>query len=151
SARRHPKPCSTTIFPSMLRSCCKHALRRVGRNARNLRKRGQFRRIQGWTRNDIKSYLWLNSGNRFDSLSRGHRYGKVYNRNLPKWYKREPDSRIPIVESPERIHLFVVGGHAGRFSAFIPGWGHMSTPVLRPIDLSARASDGECADGMCKL
>src|SRR5262249_14373921 len=49
----------------------------------------------GWTRTDIKSYLWLNSGNRFDAHSRGHRYGKVYNRNLPKWYKREPDSRIP--------------------------------------------------------
>ena len=105
----------------------------------------------GWTRNDIKSYLWLNSGNRFDAHSRGHRYGKVYNRNLPKWYKREPDSRIPIVESPERIHLFVVGGHAGRFSAFIPGWGHMSTPVLRPINVTATTSDGACADGMCKL
>src|SRR5215813_15413385 len=38
---------------------------------------------------------------RFDALSRGRRYGKVYNRNLPKWYKREPDSRIPIVESPD--------------------------------------------------
>jgi hypothetical protein len=64
----------------------------------------------GWSRNDIKSYLCLNSGNRFDAISRSHRYGKVYNRNLPKWYKREPDSRIPIVESPDRIHLFVIGG-----------------------------------------
>ena len=105
----------------------------------------------GWTRNDIKSYLWLNSGNRFDAISRGHRYGKVYNRNLPKWYKREPDSRIPIVESPDRIHLFVIGGHAGRFSAFIPGWGHMSTPVLQPTVEARPVSDGHCADGMCKL
>jgi hypothetical protein len=105
----------------------------------------------GWTRNDIKSYLWLNSGNRFEAISRGHRYGKVYNRNLPKWYKREPDSRIPIVESPDRIHLFVIGGHAGRFSAFIPGWGHMSTPVLQPIVEARPVSDGYCADGMCKL
>src|SRR5262249_55797841 len=105
----------------------------------------------GWTRNDIKSYLWLNSGNRFHALSRGHPYCKGYNRHLAKWYKREADSRIPIVESPERIHLFVVGGQAGRFSAFIPGWGHMSTPVLRPIDVTATASDGACADGMCKL
>ena len=104
-----------------------------------------------WTRNDIKNYLWLNSGNRFDALSRGHRYGKVYNRNLPKWYKREPDSRIPIVESPDRIHLFVVGGHAGRFSAFIPGWGHMSTPVLRPITGPSIMSNEQCDDGMCKL
>jgi hypothetical protein len=105
----------------------------------------------GWTRNDIKSYLCLNSGNRFAALSRDHRYGKVYNRNLPKWYKREPDSRIPIVESPDRIHLFVVGGSAGRFSAFIPGWGHMSTPVLRPIGETGIMAGGTCADGTCKL
>jgi hypothetical protein len=105
----------------------------------------------GWTRNDIKSYLWLNSGNRFNAIARSHRYGKVYNRNLPKWYKREPDSRIPIVESADRIHLFVIGGHAGRFSAFIPGWGHMSTPVLRPIFEARPASGDHCADGVCKL
>jgi hypothetical protein len=105
----------------------------------------------GWTRNDIKSYLWMHSGNRFGAIARNHRYGKVYNRNLPKWYKRDPDSRIPIVESPDRIHLFVIGGNAGRFSAFIPGWGHMSTPVLKSITETPTISDDECADGMCKL
>ena len=36
--------------------------------------------------------------------------------------------------SPDHIHLFVIGGAAGRFSAFIPGWGHMTAPVLRSID-----------------
>jgi hypothetical protein len=105
----------------------------------------------GWTRNDIKNYLWMHSGNRFDAIARGHRYGKVYNRNLPKWYKRDPDSRIPIVDSPDRIHLFVIGGNAGRFSAFIPGWGHMNTPVLRSITETTTIIDDECADGMCKL
>jgi hypothetical protein len=105
----------------------------------------------GWTRADIKSYLQLHAGNRFEAHSRGHRYGKVYNRNLPKWYKREPDSWIPIVENPDRIHLFVVGGHAGRFSAFIPGWGHMSTPVMRPIDDKVAIPDMDCTDGVCKL
>jgi hypothetical protein len=105
----------------------------------------------GWTRNDIKSYLWMHSGNRFDAIARDHRYGEVYNRNLPKWYKRDPDSRIPIVESPDRIHLFVIGGHAGRFSAFIPGWGHMNTPAVRPITETTAISDDKCADGMCKL
>ncbi len=105
----------------------------------------------GWTRHDIKNYLWMHSGNRFEAHSRGHRYGKVYNRNLPKWYKREPDSHIPIVEGPDRIHLFVVGGLAGRFSAFIPGWGMMNTPVLRPIDGGAPVEDSGCADGVCAL
>ena len=105
----------------------------------------------GWNRDDIKNYLWKQSGNRFVAHSRGDRYGKVYNRNLPKWYKREPDSWIPIVENPERIHLFVVGGNAGRFSAFIPGWGHMNTPVLRPVyDMTPVTAD-DCADGICKL
>ena len=105
----------------------------------------------GWTRSDIRNYLWMNSGNAFRAISRDHRYGKVYNRNLPKWLKREPDSRIPIVPSADNIHLFVMGGRAGRFSAFIPGWGHMSTPVLRAIDGAASAGSDDCVDGACAL
>ena len=88
----------------------------------------------GWTRRDVSNFLWANAGNRFDELTFQGRYGKIYNRNLPKWYKREPGARIPIVESPEDIHLFVAGGVAGRFSAFIPGWGHMTKPVLRALE-----------------
>jgi hypothetical protein len=105
----------------------------------------------GWTRSDIRNYLWMNHGNRFDELARGHRYGKVYNRNLPKWYKRDPDSRIPIIPSPDNIHLFVMGGEAGRFSVFIPGWGHMNTPVLRGIDSETVSAPGSCPDGTCAL
>ena len=78
---------------------------------------------QGWTRHDAKSYLHMNAYNLFSELTFDARYGKIYNRNLPRWYKREPGSRIPIVPDPDHIHLFVVGGEAGRFSAFIPGWG----------------------------
>ncbi|MDR0360967.1 MAG: hypothetical protein LBJ87_16085 [bacterium] len=88
----------------------------------------------GWTRNDVRSYLWHHTTNTFGQISFDGRYGKVYNRNLPRWYRREPGARIPIVPSPDDIHLFVAGGESGRFSAFLPGWGHMTTPVLRPID-----------------
>jgi len=105
----------------------------------------------GWTRSDIRNYLCMNSGNAFRLISRDHRYGKVYNRNLPKWLKREPDSRIPIVPSADNIHLFVMGGRAGRFSAFIPGWGHMSTPVLRAIDAAATPDRDGCVNGACAL
>ena len=104
----------------------------------------------GWKRHDIRSYLWMHSGNLFGKLAFDHRYGKVYNRNLPVWYKREADSRIPVVPSPDHIHLFVIGGAAGRFSAFIPGWGHMSSPVLRGVG-DASASDARCVDGTCFL
>ena len=101
-------------------NCLQH--RRAERSLRRRARPEHARTIaeHRWTRNDIKSYLWLNSGNRFSALSRGHRYGKVYNRNLPKWYKREPDSRIPIVEAPDRIHLFVIGGQAGAFQPSFP-------------------------------
>jgi hypothetical protein len=105
----------------------------------------------GWRRADVRSYLWMNAGNRFGALAFEHRYGRVYNRNLPVWYKRELDSRIPIVPSPDHIHLFVAGGEAGRFSAFIPGWGHMSSPVLRGIDGAAPVTGPVCADGTCSL
>ena len=103
----------------------------------------------GWKRSDIRNYLWMHSGNKFRSLAFEHRYGKVYNRNLPVWYKRDLDARIPIVPSPDNIHLFVIGGEAGRFSAFIPGWGNMTSPVLREIE--GREAGARCVDGTCQL
>jgi hypothetical protein len=106
----------------------------------------------GWKRSDIRHYLWAHSGNRWGDLYGNGRYGQVYNRNLPAWYKREPDARTPIVPSPDNIHLFVAGGEAGRFSAFIPGWGHMSSPVLRGLgDAQPAAGGSECADGTCAV
>jgi hypothetical protein len=105
---------------------------------------------KGWGRHDVRSYLAMNAGNLFRALSFDGRYGKIYNRNLPKWYKREPDARIPVVPSPDHIHLLVVGGEAGRFSAFIPGWGHMSAPVLRGIE-GEGARPPVCVDGTCFL
>jgi hypothetical protein len=104
----------------------------------------------GWSRADVRNYLYVNHGNRFIDLAYGHRYGKVYNRNLPKYYKRDDDTRIPIVHSPEHIHLFVMGGEAGRFSVLIPGWGSMSTPVLRAID-GANAESADCTSGACAI
>jgi hypothetical protein len=105
-----------------------------------------------WTRHDVRCYLCEHSGNRFDAVSFGHRYGKVYNRALPRWYRRDPNSRIPIAERPEDIHLFVAGGSAGRFSAFIPGWGNVSQPMLRSIGAPRSVPAGAgCEDGTCRL
>jgi hypothetical protein len=106
---------------------------------------------KGWSRHDVRSYLAMNAHNLFREIAFGHRYGRVYNRNLPKWYKRDLDSRIPIVPDPDHIHLFVVGGAAGRFSAFIPGWGHMSAPVLRNIEEDGATRAPVCVDGTCYL
>jgi hypothetical protein len=110
---------------------------------------------RGWTRHDIRNYLWLHARVRFGDIAFNHRYGKVYNRNLPRWYGRDLESRNPIVPSPDHIHLFVIGGEAGRFSAFIPGWGHMSSPVLRGIPGHSRPPGpmqaAECTDESCAI
>src|SRR5437763_4331828 len=99
---------------------------------------------KGWSRHDVRNYLHMNSYNLFHELVFDHRYGQIYNRNLPRWYKREPASRIPIVPSPDHIHLFVIGGSAGRVSAFIPGWGRMASAVVRRIQgVGATAGPGE--------
>src|SRR5580658_2984033 len=105
---------------------------------------------KGWTQHDVRNYLHMNAYNLFSELTFNERYGKVYNRNLPRWYKREQGSRIPVVPDPDHIHLFVIGGEAGRFSAFIPGWGHMSAPVLRSIE-GGGPSEPVCVDGTCYL
>ena len=106
---------------------------------------------QNWSRSDVRRYLWSQTTNTYDDISFNNRYGKIYNRNLPKWYRREAGARIPIVPTPEDIHLFVAGGEAGRFSAFLPGWGHMTAPVLRAIDGHAPEGRVRCVDGSCEL
>ena len=105
----------------------------------------------GWTRADVRRYLWEHTTNTFDDISFGGRYGAIYNRNLPASYSREPGARIPIVPTADDIHLFVAGGEAGRFSAFLPGWGHMTTPVLRAVDGTPPRSAAECQDGTCAV
>src|SRR5271165_5515588 len=40
---------------------------------------------KGWTRYDVKSYLHMNAHNLFSEITFNERYGKIYNRNLPKW------------------------------------------------------------------
>ncbi|MCU0579270.1 MAG: hypothetical protein MUF69_06955 [Desulfobacterota bacterium] len=51
---------------------------------------------------------------------------------------------VRAVSAPEHILLVLAGGVAGRFSAFIPGWGgrHMSSAVTWPIE------GGGCTGGV---
>jgi hypothetical protein len=45
----------------------------------------------------------------------------------------------------------VIGGDAGRFSAFIPGWGHMNNPVLRAINDDDLKEEVDCPDDVCSV
>ncbi len=68
---------------------------------------------KGWSRHDVKSYLHMNAYNLFRELAFDHRYGRVYNRNLPRWYKREPDVAHPDRAQP-RPHPSVRDRRRGR-------------------------------------
>jgi hypothetical protein len=117
----------------------------------------------GWTRDDVRRYLWLNGTNDWNDVSYGNRYappgGRTYNRNLPKWYPREAGRQVPIVFTPDDIHLFVAGGAAGRFSAFLPGWSTATSPVLRAVEdtvydvrnIDTPDRELQCSDGVCRL
>ena len=81
----------------------------------------------GWTKRDIKHYLFEYARKPFAEASLGGMYSEdvVKNKLWPRWldYTR-PDLRVPIVREPEEI-LVICGGGAGRHSAWVPGWGNV--------------------------
>ena len=68
---------------------------------------------KGWTRHDVRNYLHMNACNLFGELAFDHRYGKIYNRNLPRWYKRELGFAHPDRAEP-RPHPSVRDRRRGR-------------------------------------
>ena len=81
----------------------------------------------GWTKRDIKHYLFEYARKPFAEATLGGMYSEdvVKKKLWPRWldYTR-PDLRVPIVREPEEI-LVICGGGAGRHSAWVPGWGNV--------------------------
>jgi hypothetical protein len=80
----------------------------------------------GWTKQDIKYYLFEYARKPYAEARRGGMYSEEVRRQLwPRWldYTRE-DLQIPLVRSPDEI-IVIVGGGAGRHSAWVPGWGNV--------------------------
>jgi hypothetical protein len=80
----------------------------------------------GWTKHDIRYYLYEYARKPYADAKRGGMYSEEVRQKLwPCWldYTRE-DLRIPLVRTPEEI-LVIVGGGAGRHSAWVPGWGNV--------------------------
>lgn len=80
----------------------------------------------GWSKEDVRYYLYQNARNNIEKLRFNGRYGRTWNKNWPKWIDREnPEELVPVVPHPENIHILFAGGPAGRFSIVVPGWGRM--------------------------
>ncbi|MBP1931001.1 hypothetical protein [Ammoniphilus resinae] len=88
----------------------------------------------GWTKEDIRYYLYQNARNNIEKLRFYGRYGKTWNKNWPKWIDRDnPEERVPVVPKPENIHILYAGGPAGRFSIVVPGWGRMGGQAVTKL------------------
>ena len=88
----------------------------------------------GWTKQDVKAYLFEKARKPLQQMTFAGRYGKIWNRNWPMWLDRDnPDTRVPVAASSDDVHVIVAGGPVGRFSVVIPGWTQFSHPVTKPI------------------
>jgi hypothetical protein len=70
----------------------------------------------GWTKADIKKYVYEHTQNSVAHLKRTDR--------LPGPVSPEDETTLrSLVASPEDVLVVAAGGRAGAFSAYIPGWG----------------------------
>jgi hypothetical protein len=78
----------------------------------------------GWTKPDIRRFLWERLHRPVRELLPGRNGGDGLPEHvLAKFSHPETDDTpIPKFRSPENIKIVVAGGTAGRFSAIVPGW-----------------------------
>lgn len=83
----------------------------------------------GWSRQDVRQYLYRATSRRRDELALGGMYGM---RDWPPEFNGMPlDALIPIVPNPDDILVLVAGGE-GKHSAAIPSFGS-TVSVTREI------------------
>ena len=83
----------------------------------------------GWDKSRVRQFLFEKAARPLADLKRG---GLIEAPLVPE----DETTLVRAVSSPDHILLVLAGGVAGRFSAFIPGWGgrHMSSAVTWPIE-----------------
>ncbi len=93
---------------------------------------------EGWTKDDIRRYLFDNARRRIGDLKKA--YGMTPEAKHPGWPQwvdqQNSDALVPIVADPRDLHLAVAGGTAAHwFTAWCPGWGLMGgLAVARSIE-----------------
>jgi hypothetical protein len=79
----------------------------------------------GWTKHDIKYYLFEYARKPYAAAKQGGMYSEQVRQELwPRWIDYTRDAMIPLVRTPDEI-LVIVGGGSGRHSAWVPGWGNV--------------------------
>jgi len=95
---------------------------------------------EGYTKNDIKNFLFTNARLSFDEFIRqdavaGHMF------SLPKWYELNQDkAKMPMVRKPEDFVIAVGGGH-GKHIYLSCSWTPGTRMITKEIQNVARTSD----------
>lgn len=87
---------------------------------------------EGWTKEQIQQFFYDHAVRPLTDLKkRGYIEAPI----MPGDEKK----LVHAVPSPEHLLLFVAGGEAGRFSAFMPGWAgsKISKSITKPIEISS--------------
>ena len=75
---------------------------------------------EGWSKDDVKYYLWENARKPLWKLKQGGNYGWGGGPNWPKWIDTEDDSSsVPVVFKSEDIIIMVAGGEVGGYSSVV--------------------------------
>lgn len=87
----------------------------------------------GYSVEEIQNFIYDHARNRLSKLKSGGMYG------IHDWAERfdvqDPDARIPLVESPDKVNVLVAGG-AGKHSMAIHSFGETHS-VTKPINEDA--------------
>lgn len=93
----------------------------------------------GWGRDDVVAFLHEHAAVPLSQL-RGHGlYGYLDDLLPPTWLDGLADEdRVPVVDSPERIHIAVAGGAFGGYTAIVFGEGQsVSEPIGARVGMAA--------------
>lgn len=90
----------------------------------------------GWSKRDVQEFLYRHARRPITDLIKA---GLVDEKKI-----KNKDEMVAAVSDPSHILLITGGGKAGRFSAYLPGWGarSISRPVTKKINLYGCADDG---------
>lgn len=114
---------------------------------------------EGWSRADIQAFLWQHARRRLGDI-RVHPDGRpnVDPSARYEWWpdsvdQSDPETRVPVVWSPESIHVVVVGGDSIPAAAICPSWGHLGGfAITRPLPSpTSTAGTNEARDASGRL
>jgi hypothetical protein len=99
----------------------------------------------GYSKKDVKQFLFEHAHVPLGRFSDENADRRLRIRFAREYAEAGPDARVPVVKSPDRFLIVVIGG-AGKHSAFIPTFGN-----TRPVTRMLQHADGRPVHSIAEL